>query len=143
MSEENVELIRRIFEAFNRGDLEGARAIANPPPEFEFVPSGVLIPDLADVQRGPEGFRRLEEAFPANFDDVQFELHELIDAGDRVFGSATLWGRGSHSGARRAGTSGAFGPCGTAAWFAGRGSRTGTKPRSRRAAGIGRHQVDV
>ena len=99
MSQENVELVRRGIEAMNRGDFEGALALANPPPEFEFVPSGVLIPDLADVQRGPEGFRRLEEAFPANFDDVQFELHELIDAGDRVFGSATLWGRGSHSGA--------------------------------------------
>jgi hypothetical protein len=47
VSQENVELLRRITEAFNRGDVEGAIAIADPPAEFEYVPSGVLIPDLA------------------------------------------------------------------------------------------------
>ena len=56
MSQENVELLRRFIEAFNRGDLEAALALADAPPEFEFVPSGVLIPDLASVQRGPEGY---------------------------------------------------------------------------------------
>jgi hypothetical protein len=40
MSEENVELVKRMHEAVNRGDFEGAVALANPPPEFEFVPSG-------------------------------------------------------------------------------------------------------
>jgi hypothetical protein len=70
MSQENVELFRRMVEAINRGDLEGAIALADPPPEFEFVPSGVLIPDLASVQRGPEGFRRTVEVFPREFDDT-------------------------------------------------------------------------
>jgi hypothetical protein len=58
MSEENVELVRRGIEALNRGDVGGALAMADVAPEFEFVPSGVLIPDLSDVQRGPEGARR-------------------------------------------------------------------------------------
>ena len=44
----------RCNEAFNRGDLEGAIALVDPPSEFEFVPSGVFNPDLAAVQRGPE-----------------------------------------------------------------------------------------
>jgi hypothetical protein len=62
MSEENVELIRRITEAIDRGDIDGAVAIANPPPEFEFDPStGVPAPDVLDVQRGPEGLRRVLE----------------------------------------------------------------------------------
>jgi ketosteroid isomerase-like protein len=100
MSQENVELVRRIFEAVNRGDFEGALALANAPPEFEFVPSGVLIPDLSDVQRGPEGLRRVLEGFFAAFDDIHLEVHELIDAGDRVFGSYTIRGRGTHSGAK-------------------------------------------
>src|SRR5687767_4575988 len=98
MSQENVELLRRMVETFNRGDLEGAIAIANPPPEFEFVPSGALIPDLASVQRGPEGFRRVVETFFAEFEDLRIELHELIDAGGQVFASFTLRGRGKHSG---------------------------------------------
>jgi ketosteroid isomerase-like protein len=98
MSEENVELLRRIFEDFNRGDIEGAIELAGTPPEFEFVPSGSLIPDLASVQRGPDGFRRVNETFWSEFDDPHIELHELIDAGDQVFTSFTISGRGKHSG---------------------------------------------
>ena len=99
MSEENVELVRRINEVFNRGDVEGVLALANPPPEFEFVPTGVLMPDLSSVERGPEGLRRVLEVWSGDFDDPHAELHELIDAGDQVFASFTLQGRGKHSGA--------------------------------------------
>jgi uncharacterized protein len=98
MSRENVELLRRITETFNRGDVEGALALIDPPPEFEFVPSGVVIPDLAGVERGPEGMRRVAE-FWGEFDDPYFEIHELIDAGDQVVAWATLRGRGKQSGA--------------------------------------------
>ena len=99
MSEENVAVIRRLFDAYNRGDIEAMIALANAPADFEFVPSGVLIPDLSSVQRGPEGLRRLVETFYDAFDSIQVEVHELIDAGDRVFSSFTLRGRGKRSGA--------------------------------------------
>jgi hypothetical protein len=99
MSQESVELVRRIIEAVNRGDFEGSLALANAPPEFEFVPSGVLIPDLSDVERGPEGLRRIQEGFFAAFDHIHLKVHELIDAGDRVFGSYTIQARGTGSGA--------------------------------------------
>ena len=98
MSQESVEVVRRIFQAFDRGDIEGAIELAGTSPEFEFVPSGALIPDLASVQRGPEAFRRVAETFWAEFDDPRIELHELIDAGDQVFTSFTLSGRGKRSG---------------------------------------------
>jgi ketosteroid isomerase-like protein len=98
MSEENVELVRGMYEALNRGDIESALALADPPPDFEFVPSGVLIPDLSGVQRGPEGLRRLMEAFFGEFDALHAEVHDLIDAGDQVFSSFTLTGRGKQSG---------------------------------------------
>jgi ketosteroid isomerase-like protein len=99
MSQDNVELFRRFIEAFNRGDLEGAIALADPPPEFESVPSVDFPPDLADVQRGAEGFRQLVEGFWAEFDDPHIEVHELIDAGDQVVVWATSRGRGKLSGA--------------------------------------------
>ena len=98
MSQESVEVVRRIFEAFSRGDFEGGIELAATPPEFEFVPSGALIPDLASVQRGPDAFGRVVETFLAEFDDPRVELHELIDAGDQVFTSFTLRGRGKRSG---------------------------------------------
>ena len=99
MSEENVELVRRLFDAYNRGDVEGMIALVNAPADFEFVPSGVLIPDLSSVQRGPEGLRRLVETFCGAFDAIQVEVHELIGAGDRLFSSFTLRGGGKQSGA--------------------------------------------
>jgi uncharacterized protein len=99
MPEENVELFRRLNDAFNRGDLERAIALVDPPPEFEFVPPGDFNPDLTAVQRGPEGMRRLAEVFWGEFENAHVELHELIDAGDQVFVSATFRGRGKHSGA--------------------------------------------
>jgi ketosteroid isomerase-like protein len=99
MSQENVELIQRINEAFNRGDFEPMFALADPPPEFEYVPSLAFGPDLVGVQRGREGFRRVVEGFWDEFDDSHIELHEVIDAGDQVFISATFRRRGKHSGA--------------------------------------------
>jgi ketosteroid isomerase-like protein len=99
MSQENVELFRRFLAAFNRGDLEGAIALVDPPPEFEFVASGLLLPDLSAVQRGPEGLRHTAELFWAEFDDPYVELVELIDAGDQVFISVIFRGRGRLSGA--------------------------------------------
>src|SRR6266542_1379749 len=99
MSQENVELFRRFNAAFNRGDLEGAIALVDPPPEFEFAFSGVFMPELAGVHRGPEGLRRVAEVFWGEFDDPHVEIHELIDAEDQVFVSATFRGRGKQSGA--------------------------------------------
>jgi ketosteroid isomerase-like protein len=98
MSQQNVELVRRINELFNRGDFERMYAVADPPPDFEYVPARDAL-DLVGVSRGPTGFRRLVEGFWHEFDGPHIELHELIDAGDRVFISATFRGRGKHSGA--------------------------------------------
>jgi ketosteroid isomerase-like protein len=98
MSEENVELVRRFIETFNGGDLEGAIALVDPPPESEFMP-GDIGPEPATVYRGPEGMSRASEMFWGEFDDPQIELHELIDAGEQVIVSATFRGRGKHSGA--------------------------------------------
>jgi hypothetical protein len=128
MSQEKVELVRRGIDAINRGDIEDMLAIADVPPEFEFVPSGVLVPDLTEVQRGPQGLRRVAE-FLDEFDEAYLEVHELIGAGDRVFGSLTFRGAAESRVARRpAGRSGTFGPCGTAASFACRDLRTGKRP---------------
>ncbi|HEX6585680.1 MAG TPA: hypothetical protein VF052_02920 [Solirubrobacterales bacterium] len=63
MSEENVDVVRRINEAFNGGDFELMYALADPPPEFKFVSSTALGPNLVGAQRGPEGFRRAVEGF--------------------------------------------------------------------------------
>ena len=96
MAQENVEIVRRGYEAFNRGDIDAvARLLA---PDFEYVASG-LVPGVGGVYRGAEGLRGFLEAFWAEFDDPRIEVHELIDAGDQVVASTTMRGHGKQSGA--------------------------------------------
>ena len=96
MSQENVEVVRRGYEAFNQGDIDGVLEVVAP--DFEYVATGA-VPGVAGVYRGTEGFRRCAEAFWGEFDDPRIEVHELIDAGDQVFASTTLRGHGRQSGA--------------------------------------------
>jgi ketosteroid isomerase-like protein len=55
MSQENIEIVRRGFEAGNRGDLDGA--VADFAPDCEYIPSDVH-PGAAGVYRGPEAYKR-------------------------------------------------------------------------------------
>ena len=50
MSQENDEVVRRAYEAFNRGDLEGT--VADAVPDFEYVATGT-IPGIGSVNLGP------------------------------------------------------------------------------------------
>jgi ketosteroid isomerase-like protein len=100
MSEENVELTRRAFVAFNR---EGVEAFDNtdlwsPEIVFDATPSGV--PGMG-VYRGYDEVRRfLEEdwfgVFP--FEEWELELEELIDHDDHVIAMCRQRGRGTSSG---------------------------------------------
>jgi ketosteroid isomerase-like protein len=94
MSEENVEVVRRAYEAFNRRDLAAMDAYFAP--TFEYVASGA-VPGSGGVYRGLEGFREFLGWFD-EFSSVRAELNELIDAGDQVLLGITNWGRGKQSG---------------------------------------------
>ena len=94
--EENVELVRRAFEAFNRGDHDAA--FKDLAPTFKYVPSGV-IPGVTEIQRGPDGMKRFVGWLLDQFDDVRIDVNEAFAQGDRVFVSITNRGRGKRSGA--------------------------------------------
>ena len=96
MSEENAEIVRRAYEAFNRGDIDGALAVLAP--DFEYTPSGA-IPGVVETYRGPEGFRRFVGWLLDQFDDVQFEINDVIEHGDdQLVFRHTNRGRGKRSG---------------------------------------------
>jgi ketosteroid isomerase-like protein len=95
MSEENIQLARRAYAAFNRGDLPGT--VADLAPECEYVATGT-IPGGGGASRGPEGYRRFLESWWKEFDDTNVEVHELIEAGEQVLASLTFRGRGKQSG---------------------------------------------
>ena len=67
----------------NRGDFERMYALADPPPEFEYVPNMEAGPDIVGVERGCEGFRRVVEVFWDEFDDPHIELDELTTLATR------------------------------------------------------------
>jgi ketosteroid isomerase-like protein len=95
MSLENVEIVRRGFAAFNRGDLEAV--LADQAPEFEFHPSGRFM-DTQRVYRGREGWVEFWGRFRAAWEDITVSIERIEDLDDRVLTLGNFHGRGSGSG---------------------------------------------
>ena len=95
MSQENVEIVRRAFEAYNRGDLDAA--VADFAPDSEYIASGA-VPGGRGVYRGPEGYKRFVAWLRDEFEDARVEVDAITDAGDQVLVSVTTRGRGRQSG---------------------------------------------
>ena len=100
MSQENVEVVRRAYEAFNEGGPEPVinAGIWSPEIVFDFSPSD--IPGLG-VYRGHGEVRAFFEedwfgAFP--FEEWEVELDELVDHGDQVVAVHRQRGLGASSG---------------------------------------------
>jgi ketosteroid isomerase-like protein len=95
MSQENVEIVKRLLDAFNERDLDGFAELTTP--DFEWSPSMVAVE--GEVFRGREGietyFGRMIEAW----DEFRAVNGELRDLGDRVLWHGRLEGRGRISGA--------------------------------------------
>jgi ketosteroid isomerase-like protein len=101
MSEENVEVVRRVYDAVARGDSASVLAAYDPECEMDFTRSPLLLVLKQQVYRGYEGLRscfreRREEAWGA-IEDV---CEELIDAGgEQVISVVSTRGSGRVSGA--------------------------------------------
>jgi ketosteroid isomerase-like protein len=79
MSQENVEIVRAVYEAVGRGDLDTANSYVHPEIEFHTY---VHAPE-AGVYRGKEAVQKYNEGLFEQFESLRIELEELIDAGDR------------------------------------------------------------
>ena len=93
MSQENVELIRSIYD----GWLMGEMGVEHFDPEIAMVESRAL-PGAVSAY-GIEDVRRYMESFAKYWDEIRFEPTEYLDAGDKVIVMARLIGRGKSSGA--------------------------------------------
>ena len=90
MSEENVEVVRRAIDAYNRRDLEGMKAEAHPDVEVDWSASRGLE---AGVYRGFEE----TDAFYENWFDmfeIRLEPERFIESGDLVLVPNTAVTRG-------------------------------------------------
>ena len=98
MSQENLAIIRVLFEAFFRRDAKTMEVFMAPEVEWDATRFEAVIPDLAGVYRGAEGTRSFWRTWLSSWKDLRFE-YELRDSGDYVVAlirNQRQWGR--HSG---------------------------------------------
>ncbi|MDQ3102761.1 MAG: nuclear transport factor 2 family protein [Actinomycetota bacterium] len=97
MSQENVEIIRRMYERWLDNDASLFDAFdqeieLHPDPAADWV-------GVDDIYRGHDGVRSYMAQVYDAFEDYRPEVEELLDAGDRVITLAIEHGRGRSSGA--------------------------------------------
>ena len=92
MSQENVEIVRRIYEAFNERDFASGRELLDP--DFEWVPDRR---DPAPPVRGRDEVQRfLEDQIEVL--GMTVELERAIEKGDQVVALICVRGEGQASG---------------------------------------------
>jgi ketosteroid isomerase-like protein len=97
MSQENVDLVRRGFEAFNLGGREARASEAMLAPDVVWEVA-IGIGDFDGVYNGRAEVRRFWQTWMAEFEDMHLDIDELVGCGERVFSAVRLLGRGRHSG---------------------------------------------
>jgi ketosteroid isomerase-like protein len=99
MSGENVEAVKRAFDAFNRGDLDAM--LKDLDPEVEWHPMfQMLLGGEGTVYRGHEGVREMLQDTREAFTELQAEPSEVRDFGERVLAIGRFRARGRESGAK-------------------------------------------
>ena len=97
MSQENVEIVRRVYEAVARGKAETVHELYDP--EVEWDTTRLASEGLATgLYRGHEGIRRWFRAWNEAWVESDFHLEELIEAGEDVVSVVSRRGRGRVSG---------------------------------------------
>ena len=93
MSEETVEIVRRMYTAYASGDFEAAMALLDPEIEMDLT----MRPD-GRVFHGHDGVTEAVRTWLGAWEDWRLEVDEIIDLGDRVLVLARESGRGKGSG---------------------------------------------
>ena len=99
MSQENVEIVRKLAEGFQHRLHERAFEFYDPEIEWDASAIAETYPDLAGVYRGHEGVRAYWRNWLSAWSDLDFEIQDVVDAGDDVVllvRNQRQWGR--HSG---------------------------------------------
>jgi ketosteroid isomerase-like protein len=96
MSEENVEIVRRAVEAFNRADIETLEELTSE--DWEFSPYLASLIETT-TYRGHEGLHKYFEDAQAAWAEIQVRLDAIREVRPCVlYFSGELYGRGRASG---------------------------------------------
>lgn len=101
MSQEDIDLVRSVIDASERGEMD--KVFAAYDPEIEWHISALLtrLSDLEPVYRGHEGVRRFWRTWAEAWETPSFEYEEFIDAGDTVVTILSQRVRGRASGVQQ------------------------------------------
>jgi ketosteroid isomerase-like protein len=92
MSRQNVDIVRKMYEAANAaGRLDANFDVLAP--EVEFHVSGTF-PDLDRVYRGHEGMRELNDRLSDPWEELSLDPQSFIDAGSQVLVLSQFRARG-------------------------------------------------
>ena len=98
MSEENVEIVRRIYEATGRRDTETVLSLYDEDVEWDVSDSPISGVTGGGLFRGHDGLREWARVWYAAWESVVDECEELIDAGEYVVSVVMVQSRGRASG---------------------------------------------
>ena len=94
MSERNVEVVRRIHEAWNRNESPIKLGLIAPDVEYVNSPEA-LEPG---TRRGHEGWRKAVSSLFDSYASVQIDVERVLDLGDRVLVLGVFRTKGRESG---------------------------------------------
>jgi ketosteroid isomerase-like protein len=91
----SAELVRALFDDFNRGDFDAALSKLHEDVDWEAPPD---MPDVSEAWRGPDEVFGGIARFVAAWDHLDVDLEVLRDAGDRVVIDSRWAGRSRGTG---------------------------------------------
>jgi ketosteroid isomerase-like protein len=97
MSQENVELVLRTHAAVVEGNLEGLLSNVHPKAEYRAA-TQQAIEGEGSIFRGHDGLRRWFRELHDLYEDLDAEVLEVRDVGNRVVVTFLVRGRGTGSG---------------------------------------------
>jgi ketosteroid isomerase-like protein len=99
MSQENVEIVRKLFEAVSRRDSETVLALYDANVEWDGSRHRwAEVMDGNPVRHGHEELREWSRSYYEMWENLGDDIEELIDAGDQVISIVTTRARGRASG---------------------------------------------
>lgn len=94
MTPEDLDTVRRAYDAFARGDRDALQELLSPDIEWRTTPD---VPFLGNY-RGLDQFLAALNEWTEPFDELTTTVEEMIDTGDRVVVRHRMRGRGTDSG---------------------------------------------
>jgi ketosteroid isomerase-like protein len=96
MAQENVEIVRTAFAAFDRGDIDAVLRLCD---EDIVITQPPELPDASPEQRGHRGVLEAFAIWPEQWEDYRVEILRIAAApADRVVVTTRTRGRGRQSG---------------------------------------------